>query len=402
MALSNAEGQGFLEDGAPTVISPGYSWLLSTLLKVGLVSSVNLVALNLVCVVVGLLCLFYLILPKLGLDRGQSLLIVCLTLCSWVVIKHVPIPLTDIPFFALSLLSVALMEKARSNCSNRAAIVEFMLSWMAILAALGTRRIGVALLPALIWAIIGRWKSFALSWSRKEQFVSLALVLCAAAVTLPWIGSFVTLGGAPSVGSLVGGIKLLFNNIQLRAIEFGEISLNVPAAKAPLWFHPLFVLAGTAALVLMVSGMLVRKALDPIDVYVISYLCVMFGWPYLDSRFWIPVVPIVLTYWVIWFSSTVENWRRWCGVCFLSLYVCAGLSALAYSSRISLSADRFPDRYGDGSLRSAYCIFLEACGGKLTRYEDRALELLRVFSQRQRVSEKSSTGVVLEGVSEDR
>ena len=35
MALSNAEGHGFLEDGAPTVISNGYPWLLSHLLTLG-------------------------------------------------------------------------------------------------------------------------------------------------------------------------------------------------------------------------------------------------------------------------------------------------------------------------------------------------------------------------------
>src|SRR5262245_40032727 len=114
--------------------------------------------------------------PRIGLDRRQSLLSVCLTLCSWVIIKHVPIPLTDVPFFSVSLLSVALMDKGRSNRSNRAAIAWFVLSWVALLAGIGTRRIGIALLPALMWAIISRWKGSLSFWSLKERVVLLALV----------------------------------------------------------------------------------------------------------------------------------------------------------------------------------------------------------------------------------
>ena len=384
MALSGAEGNGFLEDGAPAVISSGYPWLLSNLLRVGLVSSVNLVALNLFFVAVGLLCLFYALLPKLGLNRKQSLLIVCMTLSSWVVIKHAPIPLTDIPFFAISLLSLTLMDKARSSCSNQAAIGWFILSWIAILAAIGTRRIGIALLPALIWAIASRWNSFFLSWRVKEWFVSLMLVLGAAAFTLAWIASLVTLGGSPSVGSIGGGIKLLFDNIKLRAFEFGELGLNVTHTKAPLWLQPLFVPVGAAALAVMASGMFVKKVLEPIDVYLIFYFVIMLGWPYSDFRFSIPVIPIVLTYWMIWFNHKGRTWCRWCVVCFLCWYLFAGLGAIVYSGRISLSGDQFPDRFGDGTLRSTYCTFLEACGGKVMRPEDnKAVDLLRVFSQRQ-------------------
>jgi hypothetical protein len=384
MALSNAEGHGFLEDGAPTVISPGYPWLLSILLQLGFVSSAGLVALNFICLIVGLLCVVLVIHPKLGLDRGQSLLLVCLTLCSWVVIKHVPIPLTDIPFFALSLLSVALMEKARNNASDRAAVAWFILSWMAVLAAIATRRIGIALLPALIWAIAGRWKSIAPSWSWKEWFVSLSSVLCASAITLAWTKSLVTLGDTPSLGTAGAGIKLLINNMEFRALEFGEISLNFPATKAPFWLRPLFLVVGTAAFVLMISGLFVRKSLDPIDVYVAAYVCIMLGWPYPDSRFWIPVLPLVLTYWLIWLTHRAETWRHLCALCFVCLYVFAGLGALVYSSQISLAGNRFPDRYGDGYLRSTYCVFLKACGENLVIDEhDKALKLLRVFSQRQ-------------------
>ena len=164
----------------------GYPWLLSNLLRVGLVSSVNLVALNLFFVAVGLLCLFYALLPKLGLNRRQSLLIVCMTLSSWVVIKHAPIPLTDIPFFAISLLSLTLMDKARSSCSNQAAIVWFILSGWQYLRPL-EQGVLASRYCRFDLGDFSRWKSFVLSWRVKEWFVSLVLVVCAAAITLAWI-----------------------------------------------------------------------------------------------------------------------------------------------------------------------------------------------------------------------
>jgi hypothetical protein len=143
-------------------------------------------------------------------------------------------------------------------------------------------------------------------------------------------------------------------------------------------------IAGTTALLLTLRGMLVRKGIDPTDVYVLSYLCIMFGWPYMDSRFWLPVIPILLAYWMIGFNHKIKAWRGFLARCFICWYFLTGLSALVYSSRISLSADRFPDRYGDGNLRSTYCIFLGACDEKFVRNEHtKELMLLRVFSQRQ-------------------
>ena len=72
------------------------------------------------------------------------------------------------------------------------------------------------------------------------------------------------------------------------------------------------------------------------------------------------------------------------GALFFLLDVFTGLSALLYSSRISLSGKEFPDRYGEGNPRLTYCIFLQACGEQFVHDErDKTLELLRLFSQRE-------------------
>jgi hypothetical protein len=379
MASSHAEGGGFLDDGARTVIPPAYPWLLSILLNAGIVSSACLVGLNLVFMIIGILCL-PVVLRKLDVNRGQTLLVGCLTLCSWVVIKHVPIPLTDVPFLALSLSILALMETTRVTSSDRLATLGFLISWIAILLAISTRRIGVALLPALIWAIGSRidWKK-----NYKNALVIGSLLLVGAAITLEWTRSTATLSDFPSE-SLVGGLKLLLNNIRFRMNEFGEITLNVPITKVSLWFHPLFALAGLASLVIIASGILgmfARRTVGPVEIYVISYFGIMFAWPYADSRFWIPILPIILSYYIIWFFHADNEWRIRCGIIFLCWFVFAGLGALAYSIRISVSGKQFPDLYGDGYLRSAYCIFLHGCpSDSVSAHDEKILKLLKTYT----------------------
>jgi len=156
MALSNFQGHGLLDEGAQTVFPPGYPWLVSVLLKADMASSTSLVLLNLTFLAIGLASLLYVLRENLGLRWWQSLFVGCCTLCSWVFIKHVPLPLSEPLFFALSLVGLALIAKAKRSHSEYGAVALFVISWATILAAIGTRRIGIALMPALMWACVDR------------------------------------------------------------------------------------------------------------------------------------------------------------------------------------------------------------------------------------------------------
>jgi hypothetical protein len=34
----------------------------------------------------------------------------------------------------------------------------------------------------------------------------------------------------------------------------------------------------------------------PTEVYLICYTAILFAWPYYDARFWLPVIPLLITY----------------------------------------------------------------------------------------------------------
>ena len=128
-----------------------------------------------------------------------------------------------------------------------------------------------------------------------------------------------------------------------------------------------------------------RRDLRAVDVYLGSYLLLVFNVAYYDARYWVPVLPLLLG----WVAIAVNRlWKvspiRWVVGAYVSAFTVAGLVALGYSTRISFAGSRFPELYGDGTLRPAY---LEAFGyaqsGQLsTQNVTAALHVLQRYEPR--------------------
>src|SRR5690606_37036645 len=82
---------------------------------------------------------------------------------------------------------------------------------------------------------------------------------------------------------------------------------------------------------------------------------------------------------------------RWLGAGYLTGYVAMGLVALGYTTWLSLSGDRFADRYGGGIYRASYlaAFGLEvpdqpapAFTGRADHSEERVDRVLRRFGPR--------------------
>jgi hypothetical protein len=67
---------------------------------------------------------------------------------------------------------------------------------------------------------------------------------------------------------------------------------------------------------------------------------------------------------------------RWAIVGYAALFSVAGFAALGYSTWITFSGPKFPYRYGDGGLRSAY---IAHCSGSAESSNQLALNLLRRY-----------------------
>ena len=118
MGDSAAHGGGFLDGGQKTVFPPGYPVLLAMLLRLGLAHPWVIVCLNTVFLSAGLFAAYSLLIRRFFADKAVVLMICSFFLLSYVVIKHFPIPLTDVPFFCCCMCCLAVMSQATSKDSN--------------------------------------------------------------------------------------------------------------------------------------------------------------------------------------------------------------------------------------------------------------------------------------------
>ncbi len=164
-----------------------------------------------------------------------------------------------------------------------------------------------------------------------------------------------------SVGQHRGIAGVIAQNVAWRLREFGEITLNMPQSKAPNSTGAVFSIVGAVVLTVFMWGLWSRKkAVGSTEVYLATYMAILFVWPFYDARFWLPVIPLLIGF--VWIGG-VHAHKLWSAfqkcstpilcvqlMCFLIL----ATVALVYSTRITFAGRRFPERYGDGTLLDTY------------------------------------------------
>ena len=85
----------------------------------------------------------------------------------------------------------------------------------------------------------------------------------------------------------------------------------------------------------------------------------MFAWPFYDARFWLPAIPLLIAYSLLALNRLKAPKTVLTAYCVV--FATLGLAAIAYCTRITFAGPTFPDRYGDGSLRPAYCAAYQSC-----------------------------------------
>jgi hypothetical protein len=381
VADSAAHGNGFLDDGQKTVFPPGYPSLLAGLLKVGLGHSWVIISLNAILLAVGVFAAYRLLIREFFADKAVVLTLCSLSLLSYVVIKHFAIPLTDVPFFCFAMCCLAIMSHAKKMSSNRGFVILTVAAWLFALAAITLRRIGIALVPPLIFMIVCSSQLRSLFVYLRHGREIIALVFAILSITIVVIVSKTsTLSDFVAAANRSSIVAVFLENWNFRLTEFGELFINIPMSKMPANLHFLVPCIGIILLLLTLGGLATkRQDPGPTEVFFIAYAGILFAWPFYDARFWLPVIPLLLAYSAL--SVARIKLSKAIVMIYCSGFVVFGLMAIAYSTRISLSGHNFPDRYGDGALRPTYCEAFQSCGdnGDSKNVNRKALRLLREF-----------------------
>ena len=370
MAVSASQGHGYLDDGQSTQFPFGYPFLIRALLACGIASSATLVAVNLAFLALGLWVVR--VWAQDDPQPGAAHLPVIAVLASWVVIKHVTLPQSDLVYFGVSLLALhCLVQFGEQTGPHK--WWSLALSVCLSSAALACRTVGISLFPVLCAAVLGHRDAVAVrAWlsARRWRLVALAgaggLLLWAAWLwirTSEWYAAQFVLGNsygqtmrATYQGQPVTAV--LMTSLRWLAIEFGTLFSNVPRRQIPSlwWFYHIW--GGvTWGLVCYGAGLAFReRARLPLVAYCASFSTMVFVWAFHEERLWLPLLPVLVLFLLTAVRDLQRRWpwlrapmRLW-----LAAYLALGAGALLYSTRLSLSGREFGERYGDGQTRMTY------------------------------------------------
>ncbi len=383
-ASSALDGHGFLVHGVRSMRPAGYPILIYLLAKLGLGTSWAIVGLN--CLLLGVGCwASYHVLRRSFEFSAQTAQIICLfTLLSFVMVRNVGYPLSDVSYFGLSTPCAWMLLNGEFKAGGRRwgwllAAVPLMLVCIAV------RTIGIVLVPAFLWAALGGMVGAKKIYPALRPYRFLLLSAVAGLVALGAVLLFHSRYWQFNAHIFFhrGILRSAWSNLQDHTSEWGEIVLNVPLSRLPSALAlPAKILGGSGLVVFFVGLWTKRDRIDSLFWNVVLGSCIVLGYPWFDTRLWLPFLPFLMGYTLLGlrriFSSSLLRPAMFAYACWFCLL---GIAALAFSTRLTFAGARFPDLYGDGNYRPTYKLALlgEQTTGKI---DTDALYLLRRFEPR--------------------
>jgi hypothetical protein len=332
----------------PTLPIPvGYSVILSLLERAGLGMSVFFVLANCVFLAIGLYAVWRL--EEYPKEARQIAIVI--TLLAIPVIKSVTMALPEAMFFGTSLFALWTMSiGARHEGWSR--LWRIVLALAFTLVATSIRSVGIALFPALLWSFMHQATPAADRPKGRKQRVAIiaaAIVLTVGFVAIVTSSRVVRIYLTQARNYYIEGelLTAVFHRAIMALTTCGQIFVNLPFSRAWRETQPLFAIAGAASAVGVLA--LIRKPvrMTAARVYLIGYVALLLVWPNPTSRLWMPIIPLLSV--EIATAITRVSRPRWLTVAmgtYTIWFAVTGIAALAYTTRISLSGERFPQVYG--------------------------------------------------------
>ena len=369
MAASAADGDGFNFNARRLPFPIGYPALLAGLDRAGLGASRVFTGLNCLLLALGLAASYALLRRVFKLPRRVATLLCCLTLLCYVFVKHVPLPMAEIPFFGVSMAGLYTLSWAE-QCPDSRRWYAIGVAALLTVAAISFRTIGIAMIPALLWVGLSKQSLQGFpSVVTRHRWLLLLLLLAVAvvlmllmsqALALPkYLNEFMSQYRRHSLSNRV------MYNLSAKLTEWGALIVNVPRSRFPASLKVALPFLGLIGLGTLFFGLWTRRrAVSAVEVFVLTYVLILFLWRGHNARFWLPVVPLLMGWLALVFQRIMRTVPgRAVVVLYLLWFAFTGCAALVYSSRITLAGSAFPDRYGDGSLSPTYRVAFDGLTG---------------------------------------
>jgi hypothetical protein len=335
------------------ILPHGYPWLLFLLNKLHLLSSMSITIVNILCTLFS--C--YMLTKVLTIDN--KLFFFSLVMLSFINIKHFTLPLSDQLFASLFITSIYFWSKFFSG-THAFIVVALLLT----VASIYVRTAGVALIPGIILYII--YNNRAKIVEKRGLFASAVVLILAAlilfVIKFPFLETKVDYLRQLNLGLMVKDPFSIAGRLLMHFKEFGELIWNIPYSKLTSVIkirgfdtaQYLLIVTGAAALCVFFNAAVKLKLFNHFAFWVfLTYLIMIFLWPYYDTRFLIPIIPMFI---YIFFASLFKFVKAgYVKMIPILIYTVLGFVSLGYSDAISLNKAFFLKHYGaDQQLTEKY------------------------------------------------
>jgi 4-amino-4-deoxy-L-arabinose transferase-like glycosyltransferase len=335
----------------------GYAFFLNWLYNGGLLSSAAIVLFNILFFSAAAWLFSRMARNIFSLSKNGALVLLIVILLSWINIKHVTLSVPEMIFLFFAMLSLWLLyrfEEKKNFFYLAAAIATSLLS-------VKMRTVGIALFPAIAWALIYAYRQkLASIYARRRR-----IILFSVPITLVFFAGAIIIFREPLgiEGYILNNEVLRINNM-LRSIkyavtEIGEGGLNISYSKIYAFIpgaasNILFSGFGTVcALLLLLHTCSRRKELRSSDIFFLCYIVIVFTWPYYDSRFVLPAIPYFAAVAISYYEKLRSRLLIYLARAYFILFCIAGAAALYYSTSLSLNEKKFASDYSP-SYRGTY------------------------------------------------
>ncbi|MGO4883419.1 MAG: hypothetical protein ACLP59_21765 [Bryobacteraceae bacterium] len=288
IADSVIHGHGFLSYyGQPTVFPPGYPALVALLQKFGIAHNGVLIGFNFLSTFVGLWAVSNVLMRRIFKSIFPVLNVCLVSASSFVFIKYGTIPLSDAGFFGLAMCSLAVMESLGELKVGQKFWLRMVASWFLAAAALAVRRVGLALIPALLWSFLSHTevRQYLKELSRRTKVVIILVVGCVSGITYWIVSQTSTLRDRQTVMTGHSLFDTAYQIFNFRLKELGEMTFNLPYVALSPVVQKCVPAIGALLLVLVLVGIVLKRQVTPMLVFFGSYLAIIFVWPYYDLAF---------------------------------------------------------------------------------------------------------------------
>jgi hypothetical protein len=393
-----------LADGVPTGphqgYPPGYPALLRLAEHLGLGSAWGFVAVNLVILGIGIVCVYRMCRRPLGLTPVTSSLVCLAVLLSHTVSELAPVLMSDTAYLGVALLCVLTLSNAetRSGRARRG----LLLGALALTAlAVSIRIAGLALIPPLAFVAVGKPRLLGI-WRavRRRRLTLPALIASLLLLTTLTVLIINATPYAPHVAQTyrtTGGTHAFLGRMgtdaRAKLASLGEVAAQTNCCVRAgrligvqnlAVVSDLFAAAGVAFIALAAFGWMAHRRFGAIEMFVLSTAAVIVVYAGGISRFWIAALPLLFAYAARGFQRLARfRISRLAAVVYLIGFAVAGGGWLAQSVRLSLAGRDFPRVAATSmfpQLAASYRVaFGEAVRGDRNEAMPAAVTLLRRY-----------------------